>query len=128
MSRHIQNFTAPDGTGMVILTAVEFERLKALAEENGDIVEAEAELTRIETGAGTMPADVLDAMLDEGLTAVAAWRKYRGISQVALARKAGLSQVFVSKIERGENHGSPKTRRALTNALDAPLWALEEAG
>lgn len=127
MTHQPQNFTAPDGTEMVILPAAEFERLRRLAEDNEDIVAAEAELASIGAGAGTMPAEVLDAMLDEGLTAVAAWRRYRGLSQAALARKAGLSQVFVSKIERGRNHGSVKSRRALAEALEAPSWALEES-
>lgn len=127
MNYHPQNFTAPDGTAMVILPASEFERLRELAEDGEDAVDAVAALARIEAGEGTMPGEVLDAVLDEQLTAVAAWRRYRGLSQAALARRAGLSQVFISRIETGGSYGSPKTRRALAEALDAPLWALEDA-
>ena len=72
-----------------------------------------------------MPAEVLDMILDEGLTPLAAWRRWRGLSQAALARKAGLSQVWVSRIEAGGGYGSRDTRRKLAAALDAPLWALE---
>lgn len=128
MTYQPQRFTAPDGTEMVVLTAGEFERLQGLAEDRSDVIAAEAALARIAGGEGTMPGEVLDAMLDEGLAPIASWRRFRGLSQAALARRAGLSQVFVSKIERGESHGTPKTRRALADALDAPLWALEEEG
>jgi ribosome-binding protein aMBF1 (putative translation factor) len=74
---------------------------------------------------GTMPSDVLALILDEGLSPIAAWRRYRGLSQAELARRAGLSQVWVSRIEAGGGHGTPATRRKLAAALGAPLWALE---
>lgn len=121
-----QNFTAPDGTPMVILKAEDFERLLRSSEAFGDVSDAEAALAEIRGGIGTMPGPVLDLILDEGLTAIAAWRRYRGLSQSELARTAGLSQVFVSKIERGESYGTPRTRTALAKALDAPVWALED--
>ena len=122
-----QTFTTPDGTKMVVLPAADYARLKARAEIGGDIADAGAALARIEAGEGTMPADVLTLMLDEGLSAIAAWRRYRGFSQADLARRAGLSQVWVSRIEAGGGHGTPATRHKLAAALDAPLWALEGA-
>jgi transcriptional regulator with XRE-family HTH domain len=51
--------------------------------------------------------------------------RYRGLSQAALAARAGLSQVWISRIEAGGGHGTPATRRKLAKALEAPLWALE---
>lgn len=51
--------------------------------------------------------------------------RYRGLSQAELASRAGLSQVWISRIEAGGGHGSPTTRRKLARALDAPVWALE---
>lgn len=127
MTYQPQKFITPEGTEMVILSATEFERLRGLAEEADDVAEAETALKRIEAGEGTMPGEVLDMILDENLTAIAAWRRHRGLSQAELARRAGLSQVFVSKIERGASHGTPKTRRSLADALDAPLWSLEDS-
>jgi transcriptional regulator with XRE-family HTH domain len=73
-----------------------------------------------------MPGEVLDMVLDEGMTPLAAWRRYRGLSQAALARKAGLSQVWVGRIEAGGGYGSRDTRRKLAEALNAPIWALED--
>lgn len=126
MSYEPQTFSAPDGTEMVILPAAEFARLKLLAEEGEDVAEARKALARIEAGEGTMPGEVLDMILDEGVTPLAAWRRHRGLSQAALARKAGLSQVWISRIERGGGYGSRETRRKLAAALEAPAWALEE--
>jgi ribosome-binding protein aMBF1 (putative translation factor) len=128
MSYEPQTFRAPDGTEMVILSAGEYARLKLLAEDGEDVADAQKALARIAAGEGTMPGEVLDLILDEELTALAAWRRYRGMSQAALARKAGLSQVWISRIERGGGFGSRETRRKLAAALDAPVWALEDEG
>ena len=128
MNYQPQTFYAPDGTQMVVLPAEDFAKLKQGFGGAELRAEANAALREIEVGIGTMPGEVLDLILDENLTAVGAWRRYRGLSQAELARQAGLSQVFVSKIERGESHGTSKTRKALANALDAPTWALEDEG
>lgn len=126
MGHEPQKFTAPDGTEMVVLPAADYARLKLLAEDGEDHLAALGQLARLAEGEGTMPAAVLDLILDEDLTAVAAWRRYRGMTQAVLARAAGCSQVWLSRIEAGAGHGTPKTRVALAKALNAPLWALED--
>lgn len=128
MSYEPQRFTTPDGTEMVVLPARDYERLLALAEDGEDIADALAIQARIDAGEGTMPGEVLNLILDEKLSPLAAWRRYRGLSQAELARRAGLSQVWVSRIEAGGGYGSRATRRKLAEALDAPVWALEEEG
>jgi DNA-binding XRE family transcriptional regulator len=125
MGHEPQTFTAPDGTEMVVLPASDYAKLKLLAEDGEDRLAARGQLDRLAAGEGTMPDPVLNLILDEGLTAVAAWRRYRGLTQVALAKAAGCSQVWLSRIEAGGGYGTPKVRRALAEALDAPLWALE---
>ena len=126
MTHEPQTFSAPDGTEMVVLPASEYARLRRLAEDAEDVSGAQQVLARIEAGEGTMPGQVLDLILDEEMHPVAAWRRYRGLSQAALADQAGLSQVWISRIERGGGYGSRATRQRLAEALDAPLWALEE--
>lgn len=126
MGQKPQSFTAPDGTEMVVLPAADYARLKLLAEDGEDALAARRQIDRVAGGEGMMPGAVLDLILDEGLTAVSAWRKYRGLTQAALANAAGCSQVWLSKIESGAGHGTSKMRRALAAALDAPLWALED--
>ena len=125
MTYQPQTFSAPDGTEMVILPATDYARLKEMAEDADDTLAARDALARIAAGEGTMPAAVLALILDEGLAPLAAWRRHRGLSQAALAGMAGLSQVWIGRIEAGGGYGSKATRRKLAKALAAPLWALE---
>jgi hypothetical protein len=126
MNYEPQKFRAPDGTEMVVLRAADYERLLDLAEDGEDVVEALKARARIEAGEGTVPGEVVRSIIAEGSHPVAAWRRYRGLSQAALARMTGLSQVWISRIERGGGYGSRETRRKLAEALDAPAWALDE--
>ena len=121
-----QHFSAPDGTAMVVLRAADYERLRALAEDGEDVVLALAAEARLAAGEATVPGEVVKLMIDEALPPLAAWRRYRGYSQAELARRTGLSQVWVNRIEAGGGHGSQATRRKLAAALEAPSWALEE--
>lgn len=126
MKHEPQHFTAPDGTDMVVMTADAYDELRALAEEGKEIADARSIRGRIDRGEGTIPSDVLKLILDEEIHPIAAWRRYRRLSQAKLARLSGLSQVWVGRIEAGGGYGSRETRRKLAEALDAPLWALEE--
>ena len=123
-----QHFTAPDGTDMVVVRAEDFRRLEELAQDAEDVIEALAIEARIKAGEGTVPGEVVRMMIVDEMHPVAAWRRYRGLSQAALARAAGLSQVWISRIERNGGYGSRATRKSLAAALDAPLWALEDEG
>lgn len=126
MTYQPQHFTAPDGTDMVVLKASDFKQLIELAEDADDVVGALAAEARIKAGEGTVPGEVVRLMIVDALHPVAAWRRFRGLTQAALARAAGLSQVWISRIERGGGYGSRDTRRKLAAALDAPVWALEQ--
>lgn len=121
-----QHFSAPDGTAMVVLRAADYERLRALAEDGEDVVLALAAEARLAAGEATVPGAVVKLMIDDGLPPLTAWRRYRGYSQAELARRTGLSQVWVNRIEAGGGHGSQATRRKLAAALEAPIWALED--
>jgi DNA-binding XRE family transcriptional regulator len=120
-----QKFVAPDGTEMVVLPAADFERLQTLAEESQDMLAARVQVARLSAGEGTMPGKVLELILD-GLSPIAAWRKFRGMSQINLAKAAGCTQSALSQIESGARYGTPKLRKALAKALNAPLWTLDD--
>jgi len=124
MGIHAQRLIAPDGSEMVVLSAADFDRLLEAYEDAEDAVEGMRLLREIEIQ-GTVPGAVLDAVYDEGITAVLAWRRYRGLSQAELARRAGISQVWLGRNERGMRHGKPRVRAAIAAALDAPQWTLD---
>jgi DNA-binding XRE family transcriptional regulator len=121
-----QHFTAPDGTKMVVMTAADFERLRDLAEDAEDVIAATLQLERIRQGEGTVPGEVVAFMINDDMSPIAAWRKFRGLSQAELAARVGCSQVWLSKMETGAARGASKLRRAVAAALDAPLWSIED--
>lgn len=51
-------------------------------------------------------------------------REARGWTQEQLAEAAGLSTVYVGRIEAGAKRPSVRALQALVAALDAPLWRL----
>ncbi|MFC3713066.1 helix-turn-helix domain-containing protein [Sphingoaurantiacus capsulatus] len=130
--RDLQYVTGADGTRIAVVVPIaEYESLVSLgeaAEARLDAADAAAvpALTAQAEAEGTIPAEVVDLMLDEGLSAVKAWRTYRKLTTVALAQEARLSPAFVNKIERGLVYGTRETRRKLASALGAPVAALDD--
>lgn len=55
---------------------------------------------------------------------LAEWRYERGLSQVALAEKAGVKQNTVSRIEIGQHMPRPSTLKRLADALQVEPWQL----
>lgn len=124
MGFETQILKAADGSELVVLKRADFETLLEAYEDAEDAVAGMLALKEAERE-GTVPEEVLFAVLDDGVTPVLAWRRYRGLSQAEVARRAGISQVWLGRIERGAGYGKPRTRAALAAALDAPLWTLD---
>lgn len=70
-----------------------------------------------------VPASVLAAEL-AGDHPVKAWRKFRALTQDALAAKAGISKPYLSQIETGKRAGPFAVMRALAAALEVPVAVL----
>jgi DNA-binding XRE family transcriptional regulator len=63
--------------------------------------------------------------IEGGESPLAAWRRYRQVSQSALARAAGVSRFTVMRIESaGAGAGNRQSRRLLAAALDIPASAI----
>jgi DNA-binding XRE family transcriptional regulator len=65
----------------------------------------------------TMPAAVVRA-LASGVTPLKAWREGSGLTQAALARRAGLSRAYLAQIETGAREPSLAVLRRLAAALE----------
>lgn len=71
-------------------------------------------------GQEAFPAEVVSRLV-AGENAVRVWREYRGLSQRALAERAGLNFTYLSQIERGARTGAVKTVRKLSEVLGLEL-------
>lgn len=98
-----------------ILPFDEYELLRQAAEDSADIAAAEA--TR---GEETVPAELVHRIV-AGENRVRVWRRHRGLTQAALAARAGITQAYLSEIETGKSEGSVKVLAALAHALAIDL-------
>lgn len=60
-----------------------------------------------------IPQEVVERHVMDGLSLVAAWREYLGMTQAEVARRAGMKQSAVARIERGDS----RPRRATLSRL-----------
>lgn len=97
----------------VVLTMDEYE---ALIEDAGD-----AALAREVAGGPTMPQEIADRLISGDLHPLAAWRMAAGLSQSALAEKAGVRAATVSDIEAGKIDPRVGTMKALAEALGVDI-------
>ncbi len=65
-----------------------------------------------------IPQEVVERHLIDGLPLVAAWRQHLGLTQAEVARRAGMQQSAVARIERGDSKPRPATLRRLATAMD----------
>ena len=108
------------GQKMAMLPVSDYERLLDLAEDRADVqVAAQVEQRRL-AGEEYIPADLLDRIMG-GENPLRVWRKYRGLTQVELAEKAGMGGASISQIEKGKRETGAKNWRALADALSVDI-------
>ena len=101
----------------VTIAKAEYDRLRALEEDLGDIQRALAVEARLAKGEEELvPAEVVDRILD-GEPPLRVWRELRNMSQSELARTSGVNRVQIVDIEADRNSGSVRTLRKLADAL-----------
>jgi ribosome-binding protein aMBF1 (putative translation factor)/mRNA-degrading endonuclease RelE of RelBE toxin-antitoxin system len=111
----------PTGEDIVILSRKEYDRLLLAANEDAsDARTAKRAIARDE--------EVLnDIELDELLSAKSAlafWRKKRGLTQAQLANQAAIAQGFLSEIEGGRKKGDVAVLQRIAAALGISLLDL----
>lgn len=113
---HKSIFTTPTGERFVILPEAEFEKTMELAEDAADIAAAEAA-----EGTESIPAEIVNRLIDEPENRLRIWREYRGLSASALAKAVGISNAYLSEIENGKQDGSISVMKKIAAALRVDL-------
>jgi DNA-binding XRE family transcriptional regulator len=67
-----------------------------------------------------IPHEVVKSLV-EGENPLKVWRTYRGLTQIQLAEKTGLSQSQIAMIESGEREGTVKVLRRIAKALNVDI-------
>ncbi|WP_281985466.1 helix-turn-helix domain-containing protein [Azonexus hydrophilus] len=118
-------FIERDGKREFAVIPIElFERLSAAMEDAQDAALFDA--VRAADDGFRIPAAVANAILD-GEQPVKVWREQRGLTQDALAARAGISKPYLCQIETRKRVGALKTLRAIAAALAVSLNDLHEA-
>jgi DNA-binding XRE family transcriptional regulator len=114
------------GEDLVILPRGDYEALLARAGDaaSEDILTARIiDNTSAKIAQGedvALPGAVWEA-IEGGEHPVRAIRKYRGLTQTAVAEQAGLRQGYIADIEAGRKTGSAASLKAIAAALGVPL-------
>jgi len=76
--------------------------------------------------AGRLPGLTADEALDfaRASSPLKFWRKYRGLTQSAVAVEAGVSQNYLSDLENGKRSGPVEVWIRLARVLDLPVQDL----
>jgi mRNA interferase RelE/StbE len=120
------------GEELVVISLAEYQRLLELAGDDIEdaleddfirqvVAETDAAIARGDDVA--LPLDVWK-VIDAGKNAVRVLRKHRGLTQAELAKRAGITQAFLSESESGRKTGTADTLKSLAKALAVPLSVL----
>ena len=110
-------FRTPGGEELVVMAREEYEELQDVAvaaTRARDLAEGREEL---------LASDEVDALL-HAPTPLVFWRKKRGLTQTALAADIGVSQNFLSDMERGKAIGTTSVDNSLQIAVQSTLYTL----
>jgi len=105
----VQTYTTPEGAERVSLPRAEYQ----------DLIDARDHaiaMRDIAAGAPLLTETELDAYLASP-SPLAFWRKRAGLTQSALAQKAGITQAFLAQIESGDRDGTVGVLKRISQAL-----------
>lgn len=126
-----QVIMTPGGEELVIIARAEFEALQRAAasapseeaEDADDIAMFDARMAALNEGRDfELPLEVSRLML-RGDSLLKALRKWKHLTQGAVAHGAGVAQGYLSDLEAGKKQGTPETLATIAAALDVdPRW------
>jgi DNA-binding XRE family transcriptional regulator len=112
------------GEKLAVVPLAEYEamvRAAEAAEDAADAVVARAALADLASGVDEiMPGDVTDRLV-AGDNPVRVWRAYRGLTATALAKRASITQAYLSQIETGKRDGTLTVMAVLARELGVDL-------
>jgi ribosome-binding protein aMBF1 (putative translation factor) len=108
------------GQRLAVLPEAEYRSLLDAAEEGADIESAIRAEERRKAGEEYVPHALVEQLIN-GENPLRVWRSYRGLSQSALAEKAGLSENVILELETGQRDIGSRDWRRLAEALDVDL-------
>ncbi len=115
----IQIITTDAGEELVVMSRRDYDAMLA----RGGDEDAEDRMTLLiaaeARGEAALPAPVSAAML-AGDSLLRALRKWRGMTQAAVAAQAEINQGYLSELEAGTKTGAAETLRRLARVYDAP--------
>ncbi|MCD8522582.1 MAG: helix-turn-helix domain-containing protein [Saccharospirillaceae bacterium] len=100
-----------DASGNPLYAVVPFDEYQALLEADNQV---------------TIPHEVVTLMIEKDISPMAAWRKHRGLSQVQMAEKLGITQGAVAQAEKLGNKPHIETLRSWADVLDCDVAQLTE--
>ncbi|UOM37176.1 helix-turn-helix transcriptional regulator [Acuticoccus sp. I52.16.1] len=115
------NKSVSDAMEMVSIPRAEYERLRTLAEDHADIVEADQALAALRRGEDVALPGEFARRLFDGESPLKVFREFRGLSGSALAERSGVNRVQILDIEAGRSVGSVATLAKLARALDVTI-------
>lgn len=104
----------------VVIAADKFKALQAAAQKSHDFTQLSQLFKGDKDTSDLTPAEVVRE-ISSGAHPVRAWRKYKGLKAVELARQAGISPAYLSEIETGKKDGTFKTMAAIAICLGVGL-------
>lgn len=111
---------------MVTIPREEYDRLRAASEDLADLQTYDRAKAALAAGEDELiPAEFVNRLLN-GESPLRVYRDIRGLTQAALAEKAGVNRVTVAEIETRRKHGSVAALRALAGALGILMDDLSE--
>lgn len=109
----------------VILPIEQFKEMELLSrfaieseEEQEQWEDIEVEASEADNHSDTIPNEIVNIMIDEDVSILAAWRIYRRLSQYDVAEQTGLTQSSISQAERKESKPQRKTLERLAKIYD----------
>ena len=123
----VMEYTTDSGDELVLMPKAEHERLCAAAEMAEDVTAYDSIKAALARGdEERIPAAFANRIFD-GENPIRVWRDFRRMKQGELAKQIGITQPYLSRLEKGHDEPSLRLARRIATALGITLDDLEPA-